>query len=1067
MAEHKNFQPTDPDGYQKYPNYFKPFRFFCQHVLPLVYDDSLSYYELLCKVIHKLNEVTESVNMLIDDYKALEEAFEELIKYVDDYFNELVDEMNELKEQWTEFKAEIEKEMADFKAQIEAVQEEFEEKITSQQNNFEAKITEEQENFENEITTQQNNFESNLTNEWNTYKTNLNNEWSTYQTNLNTQFQDMLDKTQEAIDTLNEAVEALPDTVKTEVDKQLAEKLPEIQSELETYCLNYLKALPAVKYYPTNAEAISDVTNLSEGDIIVVGRQSTSTYAANGGVYRIRAHEDTDPELNTSDRFDVVYNVAFALSDELTAVNIRFNYNYGEPSANGNVFPQSLSNNTIKVLYNRVLRNYNAGNTFPSPIYITISDLNSITIDEGVTNPFPEELNGKAVLCGVIGYYNSVNNPYVYLQGIMVVYDDSVNPSDVQLYSVILKIKSDGTNYNLTLTSAVGLTYVTPNSLEDRLDNYYTESEINEKLSDVTTSSQNVFCVDTELTYSTLAEAIVTKWNECYSQLNSSFDFIVIFINNEEIEFPESDEYASFSADTFVFYGTNSTELTGIAYARDTSNYNLYPFYCDGDSISSKWEGLQVLSERITSLDDTTSPATVGRILSQRLIGFNRIVHVYCDKVCKVTGTSAGAGEEFVANTFIGFLSSNSLIRGFAMLSPAGRSAGTYYTSMVYPFIVGYDDDTVYSTFSRDYYTKTEINEKVDTLNDSISAITTSNQNVFVDDCTATTNAELGKSIYNAYNNYTEQTNGQNFVLILNCTNEITVPAGERSADSFIANKFIITYDGAISSSNEVSGIAYRLSDNNDGTERCNAFYCDVSSESNAIPYSCTSIGYNNIIEVEFDKYSDFSLQEIANAFPNATIQKGYLVHVHFNNTSILSPYNANCKDNRMTDALLSYTGELLCGVCYYNSALGMLYGHQDFGTVLISGTYTVGSYSGTLYSTTQDRDYILSSLQISIDSTPTTMTEIINEMYNSITSPSSYGKLNARYAFATPYISDIDTDSVQCMVTINKISGIYFKGEIIPMDSSLNYTYHWRSFSDTGTFEDNLTIVKYTGDIV
>lgn len=38
------------------------FRFWCQKVLPAVYDDSLSYYELLCKVIDKLNEVIEQSN---------------------------------------------------------------------------------------------------------------------------------------------------------------------------------------------------------------------------------------------------------------------------------------------------------------------------------------------------------------------------------------------------------------------------------------------------------------------------------------------------------------------------------------------------------------------------------------------------------------------------------------------------------------------------------------------------------------------------------------------------------------------------------------------------------------------------------------------------------------------------------------------------------------------------------------------------------------------------------------------------------------------------------------------
>lgn len=35
----------------------KPFRWFSNKILPLVYDDSLSYYEVLCKVVAKLNEV--------------------------------------------------------------------------------------------------------------------------------------------------------------------------------------------------------------------------------------------------------------------------------------------------------------------------------------------------------------------------------------------------------------------------------------------------------------------------------------------------------------------------------------------------------------------------------------------------------------------------------------------------------------------------------------------------------------------------------------------------------------------------------------------------------------------------------------------------------------------------------------------------------------------------------------------------------------------------------------------------------------------------------------------------
>lgn len=36
-------------------------RYYSHKILPLVYDDSLSYYEVLCKVRDKLNEVIEFV----------------------------------------------------------------------------------------------------------------------------------------------------------------------------------------------------------------------------------------------------------------------------------------------------------------------------------------------------------------------------------------------------------------------------------------------------------------------------------------------------------------------------------------------------------------------------------------------------------------------------------------------------------------------------------------------------------------------------------------------------------------------------------------------------------------------------------------------------------------------------------------------------------------------------------------------------------------------------------------------------------------------------------------------
>lgn len=67
----------------------KPFRYWCQKVLPLVYDDSLSYYELLCKIVDYLNKTMEDVDTLHDDVDNLHDAYVQLQAYVNNYFESL------------------------------------------------------------------------------------------------------------------------------------------------------------------------------------------------------------------------------------------------------------------------------------------------------------------------------------------------------------------------------------------------------------------------------------------------------------------------------------------------------------------------------------------------------------------------------------------------------------------------------------------------------------------------------------------------------------------------------------------------------------------------------------------------------------------------------------------------------------------------------------------------------------------------------------------------------------------------------------------------------------------
>lgn len=63
-------------------NYVKPFEFWCQKVIPLVYDDSLSYYEVVCKMVTKLNEMAQSINSLAEIIAGLDGMITGLVEKV-------------------------------------------------------------------------------------------------------------------------------------------------------------------------------------------------------------------------------------------------------------------------------------------------------------------------------------------------------------------------------------------------------------------------------------------------------------------------------------------------------------------------------------------------------------------------------------------------------------------------------------------------------------------------------------------------------------------------------------------------------------------------------------------------------------------------------------------------------------------------------------------------------------------------------------------------------------------------------------------------------------------------
>ena len=61
------------------------FRMWCQKILPLVYEDSLSYYEVLCKCVKYINELIDNDKIVADELDSLEEELKVVQQWIAEF----------------------------------------------------------------------------------------------------------------------------------------------------------------------------------------------------------------------------------------------------------------------------------------------------------------------------------------------------------------------------------------------------------------------------------------------------------------------------------------------------------------------------------------------------------------------------------------------------------------------------------------------------------------------------------------------------------------------------------------------------------------------------------------------------------------------------------------------------------------------------------------------------------------------------------------------------------------------------------------------------------------------
>lgn len=185
MPNDNNFKPANFDPILKKYDGIPYLRFWCQKVLPAVYDQSLSYYEVLCKLAAFLNKMVEELEKMQDNIDALHKAYKDLQDWVnaeiarfeahmEQHFDELTQEL------WNRFE--------EYKNNTNTtLQQWFNNYATNTTNNLNKKFNDFVNNANTRIDQMFNTYTSSTNNEFNTWKTDFTNQYNQWKDEVNGQ----------------------------------------------------------------------------------------------------------------------------------------------------------------------------------------------------------------------------------------------------------------------------------------------------------------------------------------------------------------------------------------------------------------------------------------------------------------------------------------------------------------------------------------------------------------------------------------------------------------------------------------------------------------------------------------------------------------------------------------------------------------------------------------------------------------------------------------------------------------------------------------------------------------
>ena len=208
MPNDNNFTPANFDPILKKYDGIPYLRFWCQKVLPAVYDQSLSYYEVLCKLAAFLNKMVEELEKMQDNIDALHKAYKDLQDWVN---AEIARFEAHMEQHFEDLTRELWNRFEEYKNNTNTtLQQWFNDYATNTTNTLNRKFNEFVNNANTRIDQMFNTYTSSTNNEFNTWKTDFTNQYNQWKNEVNGQISNINSN----ISALTERVTALENMVK-------------------------------------------------------------------------------------------------------------------------------------------------------------------------------------------------------------------------------------------------------------------------------------------------------------------------------------------------------------------------------------------------------------------------------------------------------------------------------------------------------------------------------------------------------------------------------------------------------------------------------------------------------------------------------------------------------------------------------------------------------------------------------------------------------------------------------------------------------------------------------------